>query len=325
MSMVENRVNLSGIIQSQQQEVLDITPTQLLDLVTEYSGTLKILVTKEIADAILALNAGNRPWITGWAEELADRMASGRWKRTGEPFIIARQGAVNEGQHRAKAISICGIPQVIDITFGVDRDAFDVTGVGRTRSAAHVLAIAGHAANATRAASISNLLIRYSRYLRGEASSLPKASGNISRGAGTVAHDAIRRFMDKMAPEIATAIKITEGKKGFLVLRNAVGGAAHVITSRHNPRLSAIFWEAVMSGVNLSDDSPALRLRERLQANAAAKAKYGEDEKLALTLKAWLAFSANKPVRELRVRMKGPQGEDFPRVPVNLPNVDLKI
>ena len=62
---------------------------------------------------------------------------------TGEPIIVSREGVLNEGQHRLTAVQRSGIGAVLDVPFGISREAFAATGTGARRTVGNVGAIAG--------------------------------------------------------------------------------------------------------------------------------------------------------------------------------------
>src|SRR5690348_15979222 len=88
---------------------LEVSPAAILDLVLSMDGTIRLLVTPAVAEVLLSMNIGNRPLIKGWVDDLTERIRRGAWKLTGEPIIVAREGILNDGQHRLHAVVESGI------------------------------------------------------------------------------------------------------------------------------------------------------------------------------------------------------------------------
>ena len=288
-----------------------ISPDAILDMAVSMVGSVTLLVTPPVAQALLSLNTGNRPMNGAWVETLAERMRRGAWMLTGEPVIVSREGVLNDGQHRLEAVVLSGVAVPMDVRFGVTRAAFAVTGTGKARTPGQMLSIEGHP-SALRLAAAASVLVRYARYLTGR-------TPTYVLGA-EVGHDQVKRFVDA-SPELAVSVRVV-GCLGFRPLCNGHGVAAHYISTQHDPEKAAEFWRTVRDGLTTDARSPARQLRERLTRDALAKAKLPDTERFALALKAWLAWSAGRSVGELRVRSRGEGAEAFPVVPVALPDVD---
>jgi hypothetical protein len=95
------------------------------------------------AAELLELNRGNRPLNPTKVHHLARQMREGRWKDTGIPIILYRQGhekLLDDGQHRLYAIIECGmtLPFTISVT---DVRVFDVVDTGKPRTLGDLIAI----------------------------------------------------------------------------------------------------------------------------------------------------------------------------------------
>lgn len=303
---------------------LAVAPDAILEMAMNMDGTVQMLVTPQVAEALLTLNIGNRSINPRWVTELARRMRRGAWKNTGEPIIVSREAILNDGQHRLKAVVESSRSQVMDVRFGVARDAFVVGGTGKPRTAGQVLQIAGHA-DTNRLAAAAALLIRYRRLLAETAQ--PGAPAFVSMpaagGATNATHDQIMRFVEG-SPELMESVReVRRGRSPIMRTSHMV--CAHYLTRLHDRVLAPSFWSVVVEGVTDELHHPARLLRERLTKDAMAKLKMPADERLALALKAWLLFKSGRRVTELRFRAGGEKGaESFPCIPVLhlLPDVE---
>lgn len=100
-------------------------------------------ITPELAQVMLAHNAGNRHVR---ASGLADRMrdiAEGRWEVTGQPIIISDDARVNDGQHRLFAILLLGATVESFVVYGTTRASALPIDTGEVRTSADRFALGG--------------------------------------------------------------------------------------------------------------------------------------------------------------------------------------
>jgi hypothetical protein len=93
---------------------------------------------------------------------------------------------------------------------------------------------------------------------------------------------------------------------------NSVFGLASYLFRLIDPDAAEDFMESLISGANLAPGHPALVLRNRLMADAAAKAHLGDKEVLAITIKAWNHYRSGKSTGALRWKTVGDTPEAFP-------------
>lgn len=100
----------------------------------------RIKVTPEMAQFYLDnRNARNRN-IGPKAVKYAELMAEGRWNpEVVDPVELSKEGWLLDGQHRFKAIVLCGIPQWLMVKFNVPESTRDWTNTGRSRSVSDIL------------------------------------------------------------------------------------------------------------------------------------------------------------------------------------------
>ena len=100
------------------------------------------LITKPIASLLLQFNAPgrtNRRVNDRFLRQTINAINRGLWKNTGEPVIMSSKRILNDGQHRLLAVVAADRPVVMDLRFGVEREAFETTNSGRSRSSIDVL------------------------------------------------------------------------------------------------------------------------------------------------------------------------------------------
>jgi len=105
------------------------------------------LVSPDMARLLLAMNDGNRNVVWNGATRsvaaYAAAMKRGEWALNGEAIVVARDGALNDGQHRLHAIIQHGAPVLMQVTFGVERDTRHTVDQGIARTPGHILAMYG--------------------------------------------------------------------------------------------------------------------------------------------------------------------------------------
>jgi hypothetical protein len=73
------------------------------------------------------------------------------------------------------------------------------------------------------------------------------------------------------------------------------------------------FIERLGDGANLSEHSPILRLRDRLNKDRASRKRdMGDAEKAAIIIKAWNAYRHGRELVTLKWQNAGPKKETFP-------------
>ena len=101
-------------------------------------------ITPELAQEWLDRGGTNRKITQRRIDAMAAAIQRGEWRLTGEAIKLDAEGRVRDGQNRLHAIVQAGMPVTSVVACGVDEDAFDVMGTGRSRNAADVLHIHGY-------------------------------------------------------------------------------------------------------------------------------------------------------------------------------------
>ncbi len=279
-----------------------LTSEQIGKLVSDFYGMRTLMFDKEVAEAVLAYNTGNRKINRRKLQQLVEQMGRGEFINTGEPIIISKEGVLNDGQHRLQAVVEAGIEIDMDVRFGISREAFARTDTGASRTPGDVLTIMGAHAGGQVSSTVRLLLL----YERG----LP---------------DRIREFVSHQ--EIAEAFERWKGVEDVVAAVNrhpfpkAVKSiplyATAFLASRSPGKSKLETWlDAVATGLEVGRDHPAYQLRERLLRGIPAATREGLLERFALMVKSWNLFAKGEtvPMREFRWVGTGKNVEDFPKV-----------
>jgi len=103
----------------------------------------RVLITPDMATAMLARNTKNRKPNKADIAEWTKVLRGGRWRYTHQGVAFDVDGRLQDGQHRLSAIVEAGIAAEMLVAVGMPPDNFSVIDTGRRRSAAQVLAMDG--------------------------------------------------------------------------------------------------------------------------------------------------------------------------------------
>lgn len=113
-----------------------------------------VTITPILAAAILANhNRGNRKLRESRVDAFVRKIKDGRWRLHSQGISFSRDGHLNNGQHRLNGIIKSGHAVEVYVTWGEDRDVFDVLDTGSVRGGSDALSIKGYQNTPTLAAS----------------------------------------------------------------------------------------------------------------------------------------------------------------------------
>jgi hypothetical protein len=237
------------------------------------------LVDPSIAAEILRYNAGNRKIDRATVEIYAAAMKRGEWKLSHQGIAVDEHGVLLDGQHRLEAILKSGVTIPMLVVRGVDRASFSVVDTGKRRSATDSLRTLGvpdvnHLAAA----------LRYV-YLFDTLPSDMGWSGHRAR----LTNDQILELYQQH-PQMLDCVRQARSVAGAIGIISSACAAAIYITRRSAPDRDQSEWfNGVVSGANLDEGDPRLRLRNFFMNARAQGGRRRMDarEHLAVYIKAW--------------------------------------
>lgn len=259
-----------------------------------------IQVTPQMAQDWLSKNRRNRHLSSLVVHRYADSMRSGQWIPHGQAIQFDVSGNLVDGQHRLCAVIEAGVPATMLVARNVPSEARDVIDAGRKRTPGDVLAIEGIRNSVTVGAAL-RLLFHYDR-------------GTLAQYSDARSRPTNRQLIELLAEALGIEDSATVGHRAFRLLPPAVGAFCHYVFARIDRDKADEFFQVLIEGTGLGRGSPILLLRNRLLDNRTAKARLSSIELAALIIKAWSAWKAGSPVKNLRWRRRGENGpEEFPR------------
>lgn len=248
--------------------------------------TFVIDLTPALARALLARNPANRKISLNMVEKYARDMSQDGWAFNGEPIIVSCGGHLNDGQHRCEAVIQSGRTIPVVLVIGTDRASRLTIDQGKNRMAGDYLAMDGHT-DGTALAAAAGYLWQYEHHgrLSGQAFYRPTKTEVMAVVAAT--------------PDLTASLSAVP-KKGS----DAVGGRsmlafAHLLFARRAGKPAADeFLDMLVTGINLSANSPVLYARNRLTTN---RGRLRPNEKAELILRAWGAWRRRETPKTLPI------------------------
>lgn len=268
--------------------------------------TVRMKVSPELCNEWIERNTHNRPCYEERVSMLAADMRAGRFKFNGDSIRFSPEGVLLDGQHRLRAAIKTGFTLDTNVVFGLPTDAQDTMDDQMVRSSAHQLALAG-IPNSSQAAAVASLVLLHQRF------GVQKSNQMAFRPTKREVNKFVQSDWSG-AKQIQAAIQQAR-KLSRIGVTCAVGGFCYLLFASSDRARAELFFDELASGVGLSEDNPALLLRERLISNnATSKLKMTKTYMFALIFKAWNAYRQELRIRTLRWHNDGPNPESFPTV-----------
>ena len=264
-----------------------------------------MLMTPERAQALLDTMHPNRTAKKRFVEVLVRDMLSGNWRITGDTIKVDSMGRLVDGQHRLMAVVQSGLAVEMAVAYGVTLDdALMAVDAGVKRSASDMLSMHGFS-HANNLASVTRNVIAY-RMGRPFDSSIMVSNSEILERA------------EQDTEGLTEAVRIGGRVHTSLSASLSVTGTIAYLAGNLDREDRDDFFEALITGVGLSENDPIRALRSRLEKDAAkrgqANPRMSRKYLAALTIKSWNMYRTGSEVSNLRWRNAGPKAETFPEL-----------
>jgi hypothetical protein len=248
---------------------------------------VKERITPKKAMEWLKRNINNRPLGRNYVEKYAKAMRAGEWLLNGDVIRFNANGDLIDGQHRLTAVVESGVCIECYVLRGLPHEAFDTFDQGNRRTLDHILARRGEMHYTTLAASIRALWRIKVGWLAARGELRPSQMDEILSS-----HPKIR---DSVA-------LVCEHVKRRSFVSPSAAAAFHYAFGLADKDKSALFWNRVLLGEELTSKMPEYVLRERLIENRDNKvAKLPNDMTAAMVVKAWNAAYDNRHIKILKI------------------------
>lgn len=266
----------------------------------------EVSITPEIAMKMLENNTGNRPISDATVKQYASDMKEGRWLKSGNTISVAQDGRLLNGQQRLWAIVESGTTQDFLVVEEENDQAFSIFDIGRGRTGASVLKMAG-IQNQTLVRGVAQKYLMYRKSLNldlpedapddekwnlkvpWQNAMVTKTEVNQYAINNNDSLQAIVTYGEKFIEEFRAG-KVWYGSLAYIVLKH---------TTYHSDKWNE-FSDAVLTGVDLAEGDPRLTLRRHTTRNPVPTSLWANQERVAQGIIAWNRWTKGKAVKLLR-------------------------
>jgi hypothetical protein len=243
-------------------------------------------LTPGLASVLLERNPDNRNIRQTKVAQYESDMRAGRWAFNGEPVIISREGLINDGQHRLRAMVEANFTAPMLFVFGVERDTRLTVDQGAARTAADYLGMEGME-NSAAAAGIARIII-----------AIERERGACLYREKEVTATQVRQRAER-DPAIAEAARYAMSMHKYTksFCPPSVIGSAFYLLNDVNPVDAKAFMDRVCMGDGLSRDTPAYAVRDGLLSLGRST----RGPKLEIIFRGWVKHRAGEPLKQAKV------------------------
>lgn len=233
-----------------------------------------------------ANEARNRNVALDTVRKYSRDMASDSWIWTGAPIQIDTDGFVRNGQHRLLAIIDSGTTQDMLVVRNLPPEAQLAIDVGRPRSVANQMQMAGRA-YAHKSAALANVLIKW------------RTNRLLNTGSPTVME--VNKLLSE-EPEVIQAVTAAAHiRRNIGSSPQSALGAVYVEAGHLDAEARDVFFESLTTGADLAIDDPILVLRTAIGRQNAHNVPFRTRGQLYQIVHAWNLWRKNETIQFLRV------------------------
>ncbi|HKU25655.1 MAG TPA: hypothetical protein VJQ54_09300 [Candidatus Sulfotelmatobacter sp.] len=249
-------------------------------------------LSPELATVLLEKNELNRNLSELTVLKYVNDICRGMWSLNGEPLIISREGALNDGQHRCHAVIRSGRSIETFFSFGAARETRTTIDQGLAKSPGDYLGMDGIPCG-KRVAHAARVIYLYDTF------------GKIVRNSDLQPTKVqISSFVHSKPEILASSDFVGSRSKGAGTNGLLIG--LHCIFSRISRQEADRFIDDLLKGVGLAENDPAYVLRERLMEEKR-KRRVFEAVSAELIIRAWNMHRRGRKADKLQI------GATFPK------------
>jgi hypothetical protein len=254
-----------------------------------------VVIDAAAATRLLNANEGNRRLNQTLAFSYARMMEEpGGWPYVGDPIRVDKTGRLLDGQHRLRAVELCGVPLTVDIILGLEPETQDNMDVNATRKASHQVAMAG-VKHAVAAAPAARLLMRWGFHDDPERETWTLASDTFAPARPEITQW-VRRHKDAIERSSGLAFAAFNA----MGIKPSVAAALHFRASRISLAYADEFLYSLRTGEDMSAGNPILTLRNKIIRQKRDSIREEQDPQLYHAVTAWNWWIARKPTYKLQ-------------------------
>jgi hypothetical protein len=248
------------------------------------SFTETVLLTPQLAELLLKRNPDNRAIRDVKVANYAADIKAGRWELNGESIKISKDGLLNDGQHRCRAVIDTGTSIRTKIDFGLDRETRKTLDQGAVRLTGDYFAMDG-VPNAHQVAAVTSLVWQYEQ------------RGRVSYEGHLKPTKQEQREVLKKHPEINDCVASLPRKGASMAGGVSVLAFCLFVFAKRDMAAAATFVTKLIEGDGLAKRDPIFICRERIHADKRMRL----NDKVELIFRAWNAWRRGKQLGKLQV------------------------
>jgi hypothetical protein len=233
-----------------------------------------------------ANEAHNRNVSLDTVNKYARDMTTNNWLWTGAPVQIDTENYVRNGQHRLLAVIRSGTTQDMLVVRNLPASAQLAIDVGRPRSVANQMQMAGRT-NAHKSAAIANLLIKW------------RTGKVLTTGTPTVME--VNQLLTE-EPDVPKAILLaTQIRNNLGTAPQSALSAVYVEAGYIDKVARDEFFGGLLTGADLAVDNPILVLRNTMARQNAHTVRFRRSGQLYQIVHAWNLWRKDETIQFLRI------------------------
>jgi hypothetical protein len=240
-------------------------------------------ITPAIAEMWLARNMHNRNLRERYVDILAGAIRDGAWQVNGDAIKFDKDNVLLDGQHRLAAVVKADKPIRAFVVWNLDRSAQATLDQHLRRSLADILSLEG-VDRARELASAANWLWKYS-------------NGKMVDRRYNLRADQIKQMIESH-PGLMESVKVgKELSKTGLRVPPSLASALHYVMDEVDTLMAQLFWDQLITGLELKEADSVYVLRRALEKNAMANRRVQGYVLAAWVIKAWNATRQGKKIK----------------------------
>lgn len=258
----------------------------------------EIVITPDMAAAMLATSAGNRHIREEQVAAYARDMLSGRWFMTGDTIGFNADGRLVDGHHRLEAVVASGVSLHTFAVYGIGDEAHGAIDTGIKRTQADEFGYRGEVNKHLLAAIVSNVW-RYD---------LP--GGPVTSSVPTRAE---LHYVLEQNPGIRSFTSLATSSFGSITT-GPLGAVAYIAAREVEVEEAENWLGRLKSDTGFEEGDPCLALRRYAASVKKRRIALSRIDWMAICIKSFNAYLAGTSVRNLSWRRGGKYPEKFPRI-----------
>ena len=246
-----------------------------------------VTLTPVLAHLLLQKNTANRPISETNMSRIKRDILAGHWDFNGQPIVISKDGFLNDGQHRIRAVIETGRSIRMVIVFGPERKSRFTLDQGVGRTVGHYLAMQGFE-DANPLASTANYAWQY------------RERGRLSNSGADSPTNSEARLMVEHYGDLRESLEFISRPGATVLCSKPMLAFTHWAISRSSAgeRAATEFFNRLIGGAGLGEGSPILYCRNRL---IQMKGTGSLNNRAELIFRAWNSYRRGEKVDRITI------------------------